>query len=182
MVEKVYLDANQLLDDAFLLGSKILDSEFFPDLLIGVWRGGTPIAIAVHELLRYQGLALDHIPIRTSLYSGTGECHEKVEVHGLSYVGQQRKKIQRILIVDDVFDSGLTIKQVMYDIAALTKGESIDVRVAVPWFKPENNKTEYIPDYFLYTTEAWLVFPHELCGLSQEEILAHKPSVGKIIL
>ena len=32
----------------------------------------------------------------------------------------------------------------------------------------------YCPDYFVHQTEDWLIFPHELDGLSREEILENK--------
>ncbi|OUS10867.1 hypothetical protein A9Q89_10365 [Gammaproteobacteria bacterium 53_120_T64] len=180
MSEKVYLSAEQTLADAYLLGAKILDSGFVPDLIIGVWRGGTPIAIAIHELLMYQGIDADHIPIRSKLYEGIGQRGAKVQVEGLDYVATQLDKIQRILIVDDVFDSGLSMAQVLSDIATLAGEKKLECRVAVPWFKPESNVTAYRPDYFLHTTSAWLVFPHELCGLDQAELLARKPGIESI--
>jgi hypothetical protein len=31
------------------------------------------------------------------------------------------------------------------------------------------------PDYFVEETDRWLVFPHEIQGLTREEILANKP-------
>ena len=49
-----------------------------------------------------------------------------------------------------------------------------NVRIACPYYKPQNNKTAFTPDYYLYETSAWLVFPHELTGLSKEEIIAGK--------
>ena len=42
-------------------------------------------------------------------------------------------------------------------------------------FKPDNNETTRTPDYFLYETNDWLVFPHEIIGLSDEEIRSDKP-------
>ena len=49
------------------------------------------------------------------------------------------------------------------------------IKVATPFFKPQNNKTDKIPDYYLHETDKWLVFPHELQGLSMDEIKANKP-------
>lgn len=177
---KIYLEAEQVLEDAYLLGTKVFDSGFIPDLIIGVWRGGTPIAIAVHELLSYMGVEADHIPIRTKLYKGIELRREKVDVYGLDYVAIQLDQLERILIVDDVFDSGLSMAQILTDIKALAGERQIETRVAVPWFKPANNKTRYQPDYFLRTTDAWLVFPHELRGLSKKEILERKAGIAKI--
>ena len=56
-----------------------------------------------------------------------------------------------------------------------------DIRVATPWYKPHNNTTDRVPDYFLHETDDWLVFPHELDGLSEDEIFANKPGVKEIL-
>ncbi|MFT7532705.1 MAG: hypothetical protein ACI9FD_003738, partial [Gammaproteobacteria bacterium] len=47
--------------------------------------------------------------------------------------------------------------------------------------KPNNNKTDRVPDFYLHETDHWLVFPHELKGLSDEEINQNKGGVGDII-
>ena len=52
-----------------------------------------------------------------------------------------------------------------------------DIRIATPYFKPNKNKTDLRPDYFVHETDEWLVFPHELKGLTKEEIREHKPWV-----
>ena len=49
------------------------------------------------------------------------------------------------------------------------------VRIATVYFKPARNRTALQPDHHVRATDAWLVFPHELKGLTREEILAHKP-------
>jgi hypothetical protein len=38
-----------------------------------------------------------------------------------------------------------------------------------------------VPDYFVHRTEEWLVFPHEICGLTEEEIRRHKPGAAIIL-
>jgi hypothetical protein len=48
-------------------------------------------------------------------------------------------------------------------------------RTACVYFKPARNRTATRPDFYIRTTEDWLVFPHELQGLTREEILANKP-------
>ncbi len=70
---KTYIDAQQLLTDSFELGLQILESDFVPDYIVGVWRGCAPVGIAVQELLTYCGVTTDHIAIRTSLYTGVNE-------------------------------------------------------------------------------------------------------------
>ena len=156
---KTYLTAEQTLADAYLLGAKILESGFVPDLIIGVWRGGTPIAIAIHELLMCKGIEADHIPIRSKLYRAIGERGNTVDVYGLDYVATHLDEIQRILIVDDVFDSGLSMAQILSDIASLAGDKAVECRVAVPWFKPGNNLTRHKPDYFFAYHHCLAGFP-----------------------
>ncbi len=180
MTEKIYLTAEALLEDAFCLGTQILDSGFIPDLIIGVWRGGSPIAIAIHELFTCMGVEIDHIPVRSRFYKGIDERSGVADIYGLDYLAVNLDKIQRILIVDDVFDSGLSMNQILLEIDAIAGEQQLENRVAVPWFKPANNRTNCQPDYFLHTTDAWLVFPHELCGLSKKELLERKPGIDVI--
>ena len=46
----------------------------------------------------------------------------------------------------------------------------IDIRIATIDFKPLRNKTNRIPNYYVNETNDWLVYPHELEGLTLEEI------------
>jgi len=50
-VTKQYISAQQLLDDSFNLAIKVLKSDYRPNFIAGVWRGGAPVGIAVQELL-----------------------------------------------------------------------------------------------------------------------------------
>ena len=56
---KIYLNANDLLLDSYRLGINILNSGFKPDYIVGIWRGGTPVGIAVQEILHYLGVESD---------------------------------------------------------------------------------------------------------------------------
>jgi hypothetical protein len=55
------------------------------------------------------------------------------------------------------------------------------VRIATVYYKPSRNQTSLKPDYFVHETEEWLVFPHEICGLTEAEIRAHKPGASIIL-
>ena len=56
-----------------------------------------------------------------------------------------------------------------------------EIRIATPYFKPGNNRTGRSPDYFLHQTDDWLVFPHELDGLSLAEIRSNKPELATLL-
>lgn len=177
LADKYFISAQQLLDDSFSLGLKILESGYRPNFIVGIWRGGTPVGIAVQELLDYFGVHCDHIAIRTSLYTGIERRATNVKVHGLGYIVKNANAEDSLLIVDDVYDSGLSIKQVIEDLRAECRRNTPEIRVATPYFKPGNNKTDRVPDYYLHETDQWLVFPHELSGLSAQEIIERKPGV-----
>jgi hypothetical protein len=181
-MEKRYIGAQELLEDSFRLGLAVHASGFRPDFIAGVWRGGTPVGIAVQEVLTYCGVETDHIAIRTSLYAAPGQRAEEVRVHGLGYLIKAMNREDSLLLVDDVYDSGLSVQAVLQSLQLKGRRNTPhDIRVATPWFKPANNRTDRVPDYYLHETEDWLVFPHELEGLTREEIDAHKPGLAAIL-
>jgi len=94
---------------------------------------------------------------------------------------EKLKAEDSLLIVDDVYDTGLSIQQIITDLKKVLKENSPEIKVATPYFKPRNNKTDFKPDYYLHETEQWLVFPHELEGLTKEEIKTNKPELKKLI-
>lgn len=169
------------MNDSFRLGLKVLESGFKPTMIIAIWRGGTPVGMAVQEILKYCGVDSDHIAIRTSSYSGVDQ-RGAVAVHGLDYVIKKICYDDRLLIVDDVFDTGNTIVAVIEEIRRRARANAPeDIRVAVPWFKPDRNQTDRTPEYYLYATDEWLVFPHELDALTPEELELFKPAVAEVI-
>lgn len=180
-MKKHYIQAQQLLEDSFNLAWQVFESGYRPNYIVGVWRGGAPIGIAVQEFLDVLGIKSDHIAIRTSSYSGIGQRSKNVKVHGLSYVIRQLESEDSLLIVDDVYDTGLSIQQTIDDLKQACKKNTPEIRIATPYFKPSNNKTSRSPDYFIHEINQWLVFPHELHGLSAEEIREHKPELAHLI-
>jgi len=181
--DKVFISAEQLMEDSLNLGKQILTSDFRPNFIVGVWRGGTPVGIAVQELLDFYGVETDHISIRTSSYSGIARRKsEAVRVHGLSYLIDKINEEDSLLIVDDVFDTGLSVKAIKDKLQRRArKNLPADVRVATAYYKPAKNQTDFEPDFYAHRTDGWLVFPHEMDGLSMAEINAHKPQLAAII-
>ena len=180
-MEKTVISAQELLEDSLRLGLDILDSGFRPTLIIAIWRGGTPVGMAVQEILDYCGVESDHIAIRTSSYVGVDQ-RGAVAVHGLNYIIKKIRHDDRLLIVDDVFDTGNTIAAVIEELRKRERGNTPeDIRIAVPWYKPSRNETDLVPDYYVHETAEWLVFPHELDALSPEELRAARPEIARIV-
>jgi hypoxanthine phosphoribosyltransferase len=168
-MEKTVLSAQDLLEDSFRLGLDVLESGFRPTLIIAIW------------LLDYCGVESDHIAIRTSSYVGVDE-RGAVAVHGLNYIIKKICHDDRLLIVDDVFDTGNTIVAVIEELRRRARDNTPDdIRVAVPWYKPSRNETDMVPDYYIHETAEWLVFPHELDALTAEELRAARPEVAGIV-
>jgi hypoxanthine phosphoribosyltransferase len=186
-VKKQFIEEQALLEDAFRLAVNIFDSGFRPDFIVGIWRGGSTVGIYVQECLQYLGVKTDHIAIRTSYrgqpsYGELIENPESIRVHGLQYLFENLNREDKLLIVDDVFSSGYNVEAVINRLTRKCKRNMPEeVRVAVPYFKPVKNLSGRKPDYFLHTTEDWLVLPYELQGLSTEEIAEYKPDVAPLI-
>ena len=180
-MKKTVLSAQNLLEDSFELGVRILEDDFKPTMIIAIWRGGTPVGTAVQEILAYAGVEADHIAIRTSSYHGV-DARGDVAVHGLNYIIKKICHDDRVLIVDDVFDTGNTIKAVIEELGRRARDNTPeDIRIAVPWFKPSRNETDLVPDYFVHETAEWLVFPHELDALTPEELREARPAIAAIV-
>lgn len=183
MNQKRFLSAQSLLQDAYELAARILESGFKPTFMIAVWRGGVPIGIAVQEYLAVHGIETDNIAIRSSSYdNGIDRKKNSVRVDGLNYLIKNIQHTDRLLIVDDVFDTGRSIDAIITQLKQATRlNMPEEIRVAVPFYKPDRNKTSRIPDYYLHKTEAWLKFPHSIEGLNKEELAQERPELFSII-
>jgi hypoxanthine phosphoribosyltransferase len=182
VTDKTYLTADRLLEDSFALANQVLDSGFRPTHIVGIWRGGAPVGIAVQELLAYRGVETDHIAIRTASYSGIDQQEKEVRVYALGYLIDVLNPEDRLLVVDDVFDTGRSIEAFLKELRVRCRHNTPDtIRIATAYYKPSRNQTALKPDYFVHQTEEWLVFPHEICGLTEEEIRNHKPGAGLIL-
>jgi len=179
---KHFITAQELLEDSFRVAAKVYEDGFRPDFIIGIWRGGAPIGIAVQEYFDFKEVKTDHIAVRTSSYYGINQQSKEITVHGLHYIIENANADDKLLIVDDVFDSGRSIEALISQIKAQTRlNMPTDVRIACPWYKPQNSKVDIAPDYFVHESDEWLVFPHELSGLSDEEIKKGKTDLSNIL-
>ena len=179
-MDKLFIQADELLRDSFKLAWQVYESGYRPNYIIGVWRGGAPIGIAVQEFLDVLGVPSDHIAIRTSHYKGIDERDTHVQIYGLNYIIKQVESEDSLLIVDDVHDTGISIQKIISDLQTACKKNTPEIKIATPYFKPQKNKTDRKPDFYIHETEKWLVFPHELEGLSLDEIIEFKPQLSDL--
>ena len=136
----------------------------------------------MQEYFEYKGVETDHIAVRTSSYYGIGQQSKTIRVHGLHYLIENANADNSLLIVDDVFDSGRSVDALIKQIHTQSRlNTPRDIRVACPWYKPSKNSVDIEPDYYCHESEEWLVFPHELSGLTPEEIAEGKSDLKNII-
>lgn len=180
-MEKLFIRAEDLLADSYELGLQILESGYRPSFIVGVWRGGTPVGIAIQEVLELCKCPTDHYAIRTSSYEGDAREGGPVQVFGLQHLADVINREDRLLIIDDVFDSGRSVAAIIDKLEEKCRRNTPeDIRVATPYYKPSKNKTTRVPDFYLHEVDRWLVFPHELLGCSLEEMRKNKPLPARI--
>lgn len=188
MRDKHFLSEQEVMEDSFRLGVQIYNSGFRPTFIVGLWRGGSTVGIYVQECLQTLGVETDHISIRTS-YEGMSTYEERVNdpdqhirVHGTQYLVENLSTHDNLLIVDDVFSTGLNVQAVIERLESrLKRNMPLAVKVATLWYKPESKRTDRAPDYFQHETNRWLVLPYELNGLSSEELEDSKPEAARLL-
>jgi hypoxanthine phosphoribosyltransferase len=187
VVNKRYIQEQELLEDSFRLAVQIYESGYRPDFIVGVWRGGSAVGIYVQECLQYLGVETDHIAIRTS-YRGMSDyltrldSDNEIRAHGLQYLFENMNATDNLLIVDDVYGTGRNVAAVVNRLKAKTKKNMAkEARVAVPYYKSKLNQAHSAPDYFLHEYNEWLVLPYELTGLSEAEIHQNKAWMKPIL-
>ena len=185
-MKRLYVAADDLLRDSFQLAATIAESGFRPDFLVGLWRGGSAVGIAVQEGLDYLGVKTDHIAIRTS-YRGAPSYDEMVSkadsirVHGLQYLLENLCSHHSMLIVDDVYGTGASVQAVIDQLATKTRRNlPHDIRVAAVWYRP-GARTVRVPDFYVHETSDWLVLPYELTGISIHELRENRPELAEIL-
>jgi len=191
-MNKVFLSANEVTRDSFRLAHDVYLSGYRPDVILALWRGGTPIGCVVHEYFRFRGVHCNHTAAKVASYTGIGARSEAV-IENMEAVRALLKGDRaplasdrtlhphdtpwaHLLIVDDIFDTGRTAEAVHTLLSPL----AASIRFAMPYYKPANNQTRLAPDYFVHQTDSWLVFPHELDGLDQAEIRLKDPFIADL--
>ena len=185
-MQKKYVAANDLLLDSFRLATRVFESGFRPDFLVGLWRGGSGVGIAVQEGLEHFGVKTDHIAIRTSYrgqksYSKMVRKAGSIRAHGLRYLHERVCEQHSMLIVDDAYSTGSSVNAVIEQLSKKSRRNLPgDIRIATVWYRP-TSKTIRPPDFYIHETSDWLVLPYELSGLSLAEIRDNKPEMLPVV-
>ncbi|MGB9786475.1 MAG: phosphoribosyltransferase [Infirmifilum sp.] len=141
---------SELFSDTLELAKRIISSGFIPERLIVVVRGGLVVGRILSDLLQVKELV--NLPV--SFYKGVGTTRDKPVIS--ADIDESTIKGRSVLIVDDIVDTGETLKAVLAYVESL---KPRIVRSAAPYVKPWANP---FPDYYVKIVEDWVVFPYEL--------------------
>ncbi len=118
--------------------------EFQPEVILGIARGGLTLCHAIAEGLNVRAVQT----IRTELYDNTCK-RDAVSIFGEC----DFNFITKVLVVDDIADSGETLDAVMRHLE--NKYRTIEFRSATLFYK----KTSiYKPNYWINEADGWIDF------------------------
>jgi len=180
-MQKQFITADELQQYAFELSMQILQSDFTPSHILVVWRGGATIGITVHEVLNVCGVLAEHLAVRVSSYAGIGQREAEIRIQDITGFAQDLRPQHRLLIIDDVHDTGLSMQALLNELQTRCAQQLPElIKIATVFYKPDNSQVNFEPDYYLHKTDNWLLFPHELQGLSKIELSDKKPHISTI--
>lgn len=177
---KRFMSADEFHRHSEDLAFKIADDELKPTFLIAPWRGGCIPGMIVQEILqRVHNIDIDHVAVRTQSRDVQGNPLPKVVIHAIGHALNVLTADSVLLIVDDVSDSGNTNAALLKELREkLGPRMPRVVKLAVVFYKDQKLKPgNPVPDYFTEISDDWLVFPHEIEELSDEELKIKRPRV-----
>ncbi|MBO8175020.1 MAG: phosphoribosyltransferase [Thermococcus sp.] len=145
-MDKVYLTWWQVDRAIFSLADKL--REYKPDVIVGIARGGLIPAVRLSHILGDIELKVIDVKFYTDI-------NEHAEMPKITIPIYGDLKDKRVVIVDDVSDTGKTLEVVINEVKRLGAKE---IKVACLAMKPW---TSVVPDFYVFRTDKWIVFPWE---------------------
>jgi len=133
--EDFKVDTNKLIKQA---------EPFDAEVIVGIARGGLMLAHAMSE-----GLDIRNVQsLRTELYDDTKKRDTLTIHNSCTFEG-----VKKVLVVDDISDSGETLKAIMEELE--TKYKDIEFKSATLFYK----KTSlHQPDFWINKATEWIEF------------------------
>ncbi len=139
---------NQIYEMLLSQTQKILSQKYSPDIVVAVTRGGLIPARILADLLETRELTT----IQIEFYLDINQTNTKPTLKQPLTVNVAGKKI---LVVDDIADSGESLKLAKTHIQVKAAKE---IKTATLYQKPQSIIT---PDFYERQTTNWVVFPWE---------------------
>ncbi|MGC8572919.1 MAG: purine phosphoribosyltransferase [Caldisphaera sp.] len=147
-IEVLLLSWEDIENDINVIGEKILKSGYRPDVIISILRGGV-----IPGRLLADRLGIDDIgSMEIKLYIAAGQKGERPYMRQPVTLPIKDKKV---LLVDDVSDSGLTLE---FAIQAISLYMPSEIKTTTLYMKPW---TRLVPDFYAEEVDKWVVFPWE---------------------
>jgi len=183
-MSKEFLPYDQVRNDALKLAKRIFDDGFMPDVIYVPLRGGAYMGNVFSEFFKMvntKDRPVFYAAVVARSYTDIRKSG-RVRVDGWTYDPEYLRNGDKVLFVDDIFDTGRTINHLVECI--LDKGlPREDVKIAVHDYKitAYRHQLPIKPDYWWRKIEvetpeddAWIHYlSHELEGLTDEEIQDH---------
>jgi hypoxanthine phosphoribosyltransferase len=183
-MEKVFIPYDTVRNNALKLAAQVYDSGFIPDVIYIPLRGGAYMGNVFSEF--YKLIRKDERPVFYAAVVARSytDIHkrENIMIDGWTYDPQYLRNGDKVLFVDDVFDSGVTLNFLVEEIVKHGIPRE-DIKVAVHDYKvfPHKRTLPVQPDFYSQkhviekeSDEKWLHYmSHEFAGLTQEEIDTH---------
>ena len=137
------------------LADKIAASGYKIDRLVVLPRGGLAPGNIIARRLDIPGERVLSAVITSYASDGferTGEFRMG------QFPGIEEVKGLRLLVVDEVCDTGHTMAEAVRRLQELGAAEVIS---AVLHYKPGRSETGYVPDFYVTKTDEWIVYPWE---------------------
>jgi len=190
-MKKEFLQFDKVRDNAIKLAHRIYTEGFIPDVIYVSLRGGAYLGNIISEYFKIVHKEALPCKVRRPVYYAAVVARSyndiaksgKVKVDGWTYSPDHLRVGDKVLLVDDIFDTGRTINHLAQII--IEKGiPRDDLKIAVhdyKFFPDKEEQLPYQPDYWCRKHEAsihdestWIHYmSHELMGLTEEEIKTH---------
>jgi len=154
-IEIEYISWKHLHLALITLVNNMVSTGFKPDIIYAVIKGGLIPARILSDLLEIDEIGF----VGVKFYKGINTREAKPELTLPPTTSVRNKKI---LVVDDVVDSGRTLQLVIEELTRYGAKEIKSLAIFVkPW-------SPIYPDYYYKETNKWVVFPWELVETSKE--------------
>ncbi|MFP3222975.1 MAG: phosphoribosyltransferase family protein [Nitrososphaeria archaeon] len=142
----------ELRNLAFSLYTKIRESNYLPDVNVGIGRGGLFVLRSLQDFFIAGKVKIPYLVIAVERYVGVNRT-SSIKV---KYLNSRVIKGKRVLLIDDVADQGISLKVSKEE--CIKKGAK-DVKTATLHLKPSS---QFVPDFYAMVTDAWIIYPWEL--------------------
>ena len=181
-MKKEFLSYGIVRNNALKLAHKIYNDGFIPDVIYVFLRGGAYLGNVISEyfkVIQKGERPVYYAAVVAHSYTGVQES-SKVKVEGWTYSPDYLRTGDKVLVIDDIFDTGKTINHLASII--LDKGiPRKNLKIAVhdyKYFYDRDKHLPFQPDYWCRKHELsvkdedmWIHYSsHELVGLSQNEL------------